>query len=126
VLLNSSPTTVEGLNQMPILTVHGATVYIKDVAQVRDGYTLQNQHRARQRPPLGIAEGFFSVPAAEGPGLCPRTQTARLLAKHVCKHCEPTGRPSLKKFGRGTVSKTLSASQVHPHKIHYYLERRDP
>jgi multidrug efflux pump subunit AcrB len=41
VLLNSSPTTVEGLNQMPILTVHGATVYIKDVAQVRDGYTVQ-------------------------------------------------------------------------------------
>jgi multidrug efflux pump subunit AcrB len=41
VLLNSSPTTVEGLNQMPILTVHGATVYIRDVAQVRDGYTVQ-------------------------------------------------------------------------------------
>jgi hypothetical protein len=53
---------------MPILTVHGATVYIKDVAQVRDGYTLQNQHRARQRPPLGIAEGFFSVPAAKDLG----------------------------------------------------------
>ena len=30
------------------------------------------------------------------------------------------------KLGRGTVSKILSANQVHPHKIQYYLERRDP
>ncbi|MDR3702264.1 MAG: IS630 family transposase [Candidatus Sulfopaludibacter sp.] len=30
------------------------------------------------------------------------------------------------KLGRGTVSKILNANQVHPHKIQYYLERRDP
>jgi multidrug efflux pump subunit AcrB len=41
VQMNSSPLTVDGLNQMPILTQHGATVYIKDVAQVRDGFTVQ-------------------------------------------------------------------------------------
>ena len=52
--------------------------------------------------------------------------TTRLLAKHVRKHCEANGHPSLAKLGRGTVSKILSASQVHPHKIQYYLERRDP
>ena len=32
----------------------------------------------------------------------------------------------LAKLGRGTVSKILCANQVHPHKIQYYLERRDP
>ena len=52
--------------------------------------------------------------------------TTRLLAKHVQKHCEAAGHPSLKKLGRGTVSKILSANQVQPHKIQYYLERRDP
>jgi transposase len=52
--------------------------------------------------------------------------TTRLLAKHVRKHCEAAGHPSLAKLGRGTVSKILSANQVHPHKIQYYLERRDP
>ena len=41
VRMNSSPTTVEGLNNMPLRTVNGATVYIKDVAQVRDGYQVQ-------------------------------------------------------------------------------------
>ena len=41
VRMNSSPTTVEGLNELPIRTVNGATLYVKDVAQVRDGYAVQ-------------------------------------------------------------------------------------
>jgi transposase len=52
--------------------------------------------------------------------------TTRLLAKHVRKHCHVAGHASLAKLGRGTVSKILSSNQVHPHKIQYYLERRDP
>lgn len=41
VRLNSSPDVASMLNDMPIKTVHGTTVYIKDVAQVRDGYAVQ-------------------------------------------------------------------------------------
>lgn len=52
--------------------------------------------------------------------------TTRLLAKHVRKHCHEAGYPSLAKLGRGTVSKILNANQVQPHRIQYYLERRDP
>ena len=33
---------MEDLNNLPIKTVNGATVYIKDVAQVRDGFQVQN------------------------------------------------------------------------------------
>ena len=39
--LNSSPELVAGLNDMPIKTVNGAPVYMRDVAQVRDGYQVQ-------------------------------------------------------------------------------------
>ncbi|HYK92227.1 MAG TPA: efflux RND transporter permease subunit [Acidobacteriota bacterium] len=42
VRMNSSPDTVAGLNELPIKTVNGATVYVKDVAQVRDGNVVQN------------------------------------------------------------------------------------
>ncbi len=35
--MNSSPTTVQGLNELPIRNVNGTTVLIRDVAQVRDG-----------------------------------------------------------------------------------------
>jgi transposase len=52
--------------------------------------------------------------------------TTRLLAKHIRRHCVEAGHPQLQKVGRGTVSKILAAHPVKPHKIQYYLERRDP
>jgi hypothetical protein len=52
--------------------------------------------------------------------------TTRLLAQHVREHAEAAGHPSLRRPGRGTVSKILSTNQAHPHKIQYYLERREP
>ncbi len=42
VRVNSSPVRLLDLNDLPIKTVNGATVYIKDVAQVHDGYSVQN------------------------------------------------------------------------------------
>ncbi len=39
--VNSSPRALDELNDLPIRVVNGATVYIKDVAQVRDGYAVQ-------------------------------------------------------------------------------------
>ena len=38
---NSSPRDMAELNLMPLRVVNGATVYLKDVAQVRDGYSVQ-------------------------------------------------------------------------------------
>ena len=38
VKVNSSPLKLADLNNLPIKTVNGATVYLKDVAQVRDGF----------------------------------------------------------------------------------------
>ncbi len=39
--INGSPTTVAGLNNLPIKTQNGATIYVRDVAHVRDGYPPQ-------------------------------------------------------------------------------------
>src|SRR5216684_2495947 len=39
--LNSSPIELEQMNHLPIKSVNGATVFMKDVAQVRDGYQVQ-------------------------------------------------------------------------------------
>jgi multidrug efflux pump subunit AcrB len=41
VKLNSSPRTLEDMNNLPIKVVNGAAVYMKDVAQIRDGYAVQ-------------------------------------------------------------------------------------
>ena len=39
--LNSSPQTIAELNDLPIRTVNGATIYVHDVAHVRDGFSPQ-------------------------------------------------------------------------------------
>lgn len=39
--MNGSPTTISGLNDLPIRTQNGVTTYLHDVAYVRDGYTPQ-------------------------------------------------------------------------------------
>ena len=52
--------------------------------------------------------------------------TTDLLARHANRHGPEKGHPSLAKLARGTVSKILRKVPVQPHKIAYYLERRDP
>jgi multidrug efflux pump subunit AcrB len=39
--LNSSPRLLDEMNRLPVKVVNGATVYLGDVAQVRDGYSVQ-------------------------------------------------------------------------------------
>jgi multidrug efflux pump subunit AcrB len=41
IALNNSPLAVQELNDLPIKTIHGITIYIRDVAHVRDGYPPQ-------------------------------------------------------------------------------------
>jgi multidrug efflux pump subunit AcrB len=39
---NSAPDTIAGLNNLPIKTVNGATIYIHDIGNVRDGFPPQS------------------------------------------------------------------------------------
>src|SRR5437868_4572382 len=55
VKLNSSPDVIDAFNQIPIKTVNSVPIYIKDVAHVRDGWSIQTNvvrrdgRRAEQR-----------------------------------------------------------------------------
>jgi DDE superfamily endonuclease len=51
--------------------------------------------------------------------------TTRLLAQHIREHAEAAGYPCLARLAQGTVSKILTRHAVKPHKVRYYLERRD-
>ena len=39
--MNSSPTTIQGVNDLPVKSLNGAVTYMHDVAQVRDGFMVQ-------------------------------------------------------------------------------------
>jgi transposase len=52
--------------------------------------------------------------------------TTRLLARHAREHGPAAGHECLAKLAQGTVCKILNRQAVKPHKVRYYLERRDP
>ena len=51
--------------------------------------------------------------------------TTRLLARHAREHSPAAGHPSLARIVQGTVCKILAGEAIKPHKLRYYLERRD-
>ena len=51
--------------------------------------------------------------------------TTRLLARHARGHAGAAGHPCLSNIAQGTVCKILARHDVKPHKVRYYLERRD-
>jgi len=59
-------------------------------------------------------------------GYAQETWTYSLLIKHLRQHCQEQGHPSLAKIGKGRLHVILSKSNIKPHKISYYLERKDP
>ena len=52
--------------------------------------------------------------------------TTRLLASHAREHGPAEGHDCLAKLAQGTLCKILNEQEIKPHKVRYYLERRDP
>ena len=52
--------------------------------------------------------------------------TYSLLQDHVRKHCRNAGHPSLAELSRSRLHRILTQGEIRPHKIRYYVERRDP
>ena len=52
--------------------------------------------------------------------------TRALLAKHIRETCVEAGHSCLSEVSPGTVTKILNKNKLKPHKVKYYLEKRDP
>lgn len=59
-------------------------------------------------------------------GYADETWTYSLLIKHIRRHCEAEGHSCLNRLGKGCLHGILSKSNIRPHKVSYYLEKRDP
>ena len=51
--------------------------------------------------------------------------TYSLLKKHIREHCRKAGYESLLKIDKGVLHTILSKGNIRPHKVRYYLEKRD-
>lgn len=52
--------------------------------------------------------------------------TYRLLTKHVRQHGPTAGYTELERLSRSKLHKILTQGKLRPHKVRYYVERRDP
>ena len=58
-------------------------------------------------------------------GYAAESWTRSALARHVRREAA-AGFPALARAGKATVQRILKAQELQPHKVRYYLERRDP
>src|SRR5271163_2412616 len=82
--------------------------------------------RARMLVAYRENPSFFAVGRALGGHHQTVQRTTRLLARHAREHGPAQGHACLGKLVQGTVCKILNEQDVKPHKVRYYLERRDP
>ena len=62
----------------------------------------------------------------KGVGYSYELWTYGLLQQHVRQHCVEAGHPSLSGLSRSKLHRILNQAEIRPHKIRYYVERRDP
>lgn len=80
--------------------------------RVSDDAIAWVQHCACQKPKeLGYAQELW---------------TYRLLTTHVRRHCRAAGYRELEQVSRSKLHKILTQAELRPHKVRYYVERRDP
>ncbi|WKZ14394.1 MAG: IS630 family transposase [Candidatus Jettenia caeni] len=59
-------------------------------------------------------------------GMAAELWTQKALAGYARKHATQAGHPSLSRAGKATVNRILKNQTLQPHKVKYYLEKRDP
>jgi hypothetical protein len=88
-----------------------------------------NYHRPKE-PVIGDDARAWVVHLAcskpKDPGYAAETWSRQALASHVRKHAAEAGYPGLSRAAKATVHRILAEQPLHPEKVKYYLERRDP
>lgn len=86
-------------------------------------------HRPKQPVITDEAKAWVINIACQKPkdfGYAAEMWSHSLLAKHVKEHAPQAGYDCLNQAAKATVQRILKSNQIKPHKIRYYLEKRDP
>jgi len=86
-------------------------------------------HRPKQAVITEEAKAWVISIACQKPkdfGYAAEVWTRKALAEHAKKYGPESGHDCLKKACKATIQRILSEHPIRPHKVAYYLERRDP
>src|SRR6202789_2198472 len=102
----------------------GKALAVGPMAALKDNY-----HRPKE-PVIGDdAKAWVVHVACSKPkdlGYAAEVWSRQALAKHIREHALEAGYPALSRAAKATVHRILAEQPLHPEKVKYYLERRDP
>src|SRR6266481_2462914 len=104
--LNTSPRLIARLNDLPIKTVEGAVIRVRDVAQVRDGYTPQ-QNLVRQDGSRSVLLSILKNGTASTLSVANGIKAAMANVKNML-----TGDVQIKQFGDQSLFVKAAVSGV--------------
>ena len=105
------------------------TDLIKKVLAIGAEASLNDLPRSGTHSKIGFEDTAWIVyVACEKPlafGYPHETWNYQLLTRHIRENAVQSGHPSLSSVSQGTVWGILNGLEIKPHKINYYLERKD-
>lgn len=91
---------------------------------------LKDRYHRPREPMIGEPEkAWVTNLACQKPtalGMAAELWTLSALARYAREHAPPAGFPALARAGKATIWRILQEREIQPHRIQYYLERRDP
>ena len=122
--------TVAGIARNVGMTRKSVSKWINRALAIGAGAALKDAFHRPKEPSLTEEASAWVVSLAcskpKDLGYAAELWNRSALAKHVRTHAEEAGHPSLVKAAKATVHRILAKQPLHPERVKYYLERRDP
>src|SRR5580692_11229957 len=113
-----------GMTRLSVVKWVAKALAVGPMAALKDNY-----HRPKD-PSIGDdAKAWVVHVACSKPkdlGYAAEVWSRQALARHIREHAVEAGFPALSRAAKATVHRILAAQTLHPEKVKYYLERRDP
>ena len=112
------------------MTRTSVTKWVTKALAVGPAAALKDQYHRPKAPVIDVAAKAWVVHLAcskpKDLGYAAEVWSRQALAQHVRRHAVEAGCPALAKAVKATVHRILAEQPLHPEKVKYYLERRDP
>jgi hypothetical protein len=126
----STGETVSQIARASNMTRKSVLKWIDKALQVgADAAIEDTPHKPREPVITDDAKAWVVHLACSKPkdlGYAAELWTRSALAHHVRQHATEAGYPVLAKAAKATVQRILEGQTLQPHKVKYYMERRDP
>lgn len=125
----------EGMGDQAIASKHGVnrnTVVLTVSKYLQFGFRAALEDLKRSGKPRRISDEarvWIQNIACQKPtdlGYSYELWTYQLLIKHIRDNCVSSGHAELQKLSRSKLHRILTQAEIRPHRVKYYVEKRDP